>query len=58
LTLKALQAFKLKLKATGKHSQESLLTSAIKKCMSIIPLNQLGSEISTQNSKQNEEKSR
>jgi len=35
LTLKALQAFKLQLKATGKHSQESLLTSAMKKLMSL-----------------------
>jgi len=35
LTLKALQAFKLKLKATGKRSQESLLTSVIKKLMSL-----------------------
>lgn len=35
MTLKALQAFKLKLKATGKHFQESLLNSGIKKIMSL-----------------------
>jgi len=35
LTLKALQAFKIKMKANGKHSQESLLTSSIKKLMSL-----------------------